>query len=439
MSVANKSHKKVTFAELLQKIEETRNNILVGFDSLDRGEYESVSTETKIDAVRVMIEEYAEYVNAFLSIDTARAATYKLPIRERETGLVRLMPFPADEIEKRKQLYEEDVEFFADRFEMFVLKYFLASDAAQAVARRKRICMLYNQVPSVRKRSTRGLTPELLQDILLKCVFKDSPDFLDLFRDKKSFFDSLMFGSPAAKRIEKEVNGFLIGFNPTGDEEAAFKRNAMESLDLSLLSLQEALGFSNPFDNLSSSTTTTASFNEKHDTPNVVYKYDEYGNAVEPGTRPEISKIRVHDIRPKVNVVYSNRGGEARVSAGRDFFPGDIIEVCPVKIMEEKDLYSRNIRDSVFPLDKKERIFGLPLGHAICYRNDMDAKGLEGNVRYEYNENDGTITIIATRRIRKGNELLFHAEESDFANELHPYDFRYDDKPIDISKITMRS
>lgn len=113
-----------------------------------------------------------------------------------------------------------------------------------------------------------------------------------------------------------------------------------------------------------------------------------------------------------------------RMYAGILFTGNDIVEACPVMEMTDKDLYSKNIRNSVFVLDEDKRLYGLPLGYANCYRKDREA-GKPGNISYEYNEDNNTIIFRALRNIKPNEELILATDEGDYGNELKPDQFKY--------------
>lgn len=122
-----------------------------------------------------------------------------------------------------------------------------------------------------------------------------------------------------------------------------------------------------------------------------------------------------------------------RMYAGKYFCAGDIVEVSPVRILTDKDMYSENIRESSFTIDKGSGTYALPLGYALCYRNSMEIPHSDGgNLSYDFDIDNKTITFKATRDIRKGEELVISATEDDFANEVQPGQFQYQQGPDPI-------
>jgi len=116
-----------------------------------------------------------------------------------------------------------------------------------------------------------------------------------------------------------------------------------------------------------------------------------------------------------------------KMIAGQFFGKGDIIERCPVRLVGAKDLYSRNIRDVAFPIDRAAGVYAIPFGYALFYRNSYDT-GIDPNAEYNYTEDeDGRayIEIVATSNIRMGHEIMLAATQDDFDNAMHDHDFDY--------------
>lgn len=139
--------------------------------------------------------------------------------------------------------------------------------------------------------------------------------------------------------------------------------------------------------------------------------------------------VKLWNTNTQNKIIYKN----GRVLAGQYFCEGDIVEVAPVKILTDKDMYSENIRESSFTIDKGKGIYALPLGLALCYRNSMEIPYLdEGNIIYDFNLDTNEITFTAIKNIRKGEELVIDATEEDFANEIQPGQFQYREGPDPI-------
>ena len=177
-------------------------------------------------------------------------------------------------------------------------------------------------------------------------------------------------------------------------------------------------GFENPFED-----TVTDTLSSKDDS--VVN---------DPLFSPAENKVSINNVslwnkNTTNKTVYRNN----KMYAGQYFCAGDIVEVSPVKILTDKDMYSENIRESSFTIDKGKGIYALPLGYALCYRNSMEVPHLDaGNVSYDFDTDNNTITFTAIRDIRKNEELVIDATEDDFANEIQPGQFQYKEGPDPI-------
>jgi SET domain-containing protein len=85
------------------------------------------------------------------------------------------------------------------------------------------------------------------------------------------------------------------------------------------------------------------------------------------------------------------------VFARRDYEPGEIVEVCPTVQVADADI-TGGLRDYVFSA-VKERDVVLALGYGMLYNHSADPN-------LEYDQDDpGTITFLALRPIRRGDEL----------------------------------
>ena len=177
-------------------------------------------------------------------------------------------------------------------------------------------------------------------------------------------------------------------------------------------------GFENPFED-----TVTDTLSSKDDS---IIK--------DPLFSPTTAKVSIGNVslwnkNVSNKVVYANN----RMYAGKYFCEGDIVEVSPVKILSDKDMYSENIRESSFIVDKGKGIYALPLGYALCYRNSVEIPHSNGgNLEYSFDMDNNTITFTATRDIRKGEELVITATDDDFANEIQPGQFQYQQGPDPI-------
>lgn len=176
-------------------------------------------------------------------------------------------------------------------------------------------------------------------------------------------------------------------------------------------------GFYNPFDDIDDYSINT--------------RYEEIVD-IDPNTDMKISKVKLWNSNTDNKVMY--KGG--KMIAGQFFGKGDVIEHCPVRLIYEKDLYSENIRDFAFTIDKPNGIYAIPFGYASFYRNSKSCN-VEPNADYEYVDdlNGSYIKIFAVKNIRKGHEIVLVAEDSDFVNELKPGQFEYDKDEVPFRSV----
>lgn len=147
-----------------------------------------------------------------------------------------------------------------------------------------------------------------------------------------------------------------------------------------------------------------------------------------------ISKVKLWNNNTKNKVIYDPK--EKRMIAGQYFSSNDIIEECPYIELGDQDMYSENIRAASFTIDQKTRRYALPLGFALCYRNSVEVPSSNGgNIDYIVDENRQTIILKALKNIKKGNELIISAEDSDFVNEIKPGQFEYKPGPDAVYSI----
>lgn len=105
--------------------------------------------------------------------------------------------------------------------------------------------------------------------------------------------------------------------------------------------------------------------------------------------------------------IYCSKG---KMYSGRYFVPNDVIEECPVVVINNEGMFSRTVRDMAFQLYPDKDVYGIPMGYANCYEF---SDGSDANVDYEYDPSEGVIRIIAITNI-KPNKLLILRANSDF-------------------------
>jgi hypothetical protein len=176
-------------------------------------------------------------------------------------------------------------------------------------------------------------------------------------------------------------------------------------------------GFENPFDEVGDRTIDT--------------RYEEMVE-IDPDKDMKISKVRLWNNNTDNKIVYRN----GRMYAGQFFGRGDVIERCPVRLMYEKDMYSENIRDFAFTIDKLKGIYAIPFGYASFYRNSKTSVS-PANADYEYiNDGNGSyIKIYAINNIKKNNEIVLKADGLEYANEIKPGQFDYSQNEVPFKSV----
>ena len=178
-------------------------------------------------------------------------------------------------------------------------------------------------------------------------------------------------------------------------------------------------GFFNPFDDdiiVEPAVTPSEKHSEEKDTDDV-----------------KIRKVRVWKPVDRSNVVFH----KGKVIAGKTFYPGDLIETCPVRLITGLEMYSEKIREFAFDVDPENGIYAIPFGLASYYR---DSKGfnLKGNAGYEYEQMKGcqpVIKIVATRMIRKGSEVVLESDADEFENEVKAGQFDYSTPYVSVKNV----
>ena len=243
---------------------------------------------------------------------------------------------------------------------------------------------------------------------LKRYVFNLGEGVADSFRHAKT----RGFDNESVVKLSSLLESFTVFSRELGDRkfinESVICSGVLESVtdDSALKSLNES--FFNPFDDES------------------VEKEDEKVDARVHQDGINIEKIRLWKKNRKDKVFLS----KGKVLSGRFYERGDVIETCPVKIVSGNDLYGKAVRDMVFELDPKRNLYGIPFGFANFYRNSFD----------ENSENGPVIDIVATKTIRRGEEIVLCSDESDFYNEVKGGQFKYNQGPdafYSIKKFTI--
>lgn len=209
-------------------------------------------------------------------------------------------------------------------------------------------------------------------------------DFKVSIINVNKFIEALLSGNNPLKykqEIAKIINGKMV---PKTLND--FYKNIKIRTD-NFQALNE--GFYNPFDD-----ELLFDGNEIVDEPKVVKT---------PESRI-IKKLKIYNNKSKIGGVQFK---DNKVYATKTFYMDDIIEVAPVRILDDADLYSSNVRKLTFPIDLSKRIFGIPFGIGSAARSEIETD-IPGNIDYEYDpDKSDQIIIYATKRINKGDELIF--------------------------------
>lgn len=104
--------------------------------------------------------------------------------------------------------------------------------------------------------------------------------------------------------------------------------------------------------------------------------------------------------------VYSD--GSSVYSNAR-FYPGDVVEVCPVREVSKQSLYSRDVRDMVFEVVPNER-YVVPMGYCQCY-DLRSAAHPEANCSWEWDPDRSAVVVRAACSIPRNTVLVLDVEK----------------------------
>ena len=228
-------------------------------------------------------------------------------------------------------------------------------------------------------------------------------------------------------KIEKLINlveSFTIMSNVDGDADLISEAKSYEDSLVEMITVGKAMnkifeyGFVNPFD-----TGDEDEIKGKvgYDTPSpeIVNKRKDV----------EVKRVRLWNRETKDKIVLDRTPGAKKMFAGQYFDKGDIIERCPCTLIN-KGLYTETaLEDLAFMVDNKTCV--IPLGYANCYRNSIDSRE-PYNADYIFDPNRGEpyINIFAVKKIKKGDEIVLKADESDFENVIKKGQFDYSNQPV---------
>lgn len=101
-------------------------------------------------------------------------------------------------------------------------------------------------------------------------------------------------------------------------------------------------------------------------------------------------------------ITWGSSAGKGRgVFAAIDFVPGETVETAPVILIDAADVPNEGVRDR-YLFDWGDGRCAIGLGYLSLY-NHSDSP----NVLWEQHSDALTISMIAVRRIERGEELLF--------------------------------
>lgn len=94
------------------------------------------------------------------------------------------------------------------------------------------------------------------------------------------------------------------------------------------------------------------------------------------------------------------------VYANSKFYPGDIVEVCPTRKINNSALYSDDVRKIVFEI-VPNTVYVIPFGYCQYYSIISDETPVP-NCDYLWDENNESIIIQATKKIDKYEQLILN-------------------------------
>lgn len=97
------------------------------------------------------------------------------------------------------------------------------------------------------------------------------------------------------------------------------------------------------------------------------------------------------------------------VFADTRFYPGDIVEICPCREISKQSLYTRDVRDMVFEVERDSR-YVIPMGYCQYYAI-LDGFHKQPNCNWKWDAEKKAIVIRAIDKIQKGDELILDIEK----------------------------
>lgn len=110
------------------------------------------------------------------------------------------------------------------------------------------------------------------------------------------------------------------------------------------------------------------------------------------------------DIKVSVEDLYKNQSKisyiDGEVYAMYQFYPGDVIEICPCKMIDN-EWVENEVKELAFETENGK--YAIPFGYVEFYKLSDEAN--VPNCDYEFDPNNETIIVRATDKIKKGDIL----------------------------------
>lgn len=371
-----------------------RNRVLQYFLDIEDNKISvDPSNKAVLDKISETIQDFINRVNAIHDIRDYSGIPFKM---KDSKGNVISRQFTEPELNSIYEIWLEDCSTFETRFEMYIYDYVI----------KHKIQSITNSYNS--KSPDHQMTPDDIYTIFSVTVLTD----IQQFTYHHSFLKRLVYSTVPGVTIKRTIDSLLIDYSPCSVSGAKIKTRLMKTAGLT----ESYHGFFNPFESDDNKENPSASVK--------LYDTGSYGEKL--SARTDIKNIALWNRETPAKVKYVN----GKMIAGKYFIPGDIIERCPIKYMQEDDLYSKNIRDNVFPIDTEQGIYAFPLGNALCYRNSDEA-GAAGNITYEFDTDTDCLVFTAIKKIKRGDELILQVSDEDYINELKPHQLKFNNDSCD--------
>jgi hypothetical protein len=92
--------------------------------------------------------------------------------------------------------------------------------------------------------------------------------------------------------------------------------------------------------------------------------------------------------------------GDYTVKANGNFYKGDIVEICPIIMLNDSAISIETLKDKVFEIDKGQKMYGVVLGYGTLYKHSQTP-----NLDFAYNKSTRQMHFIAKKSIQKNEEL----------------------------------